>query len=98
MAFYFTPPTETNVPPVYKVRDPFRPASRVAHSLFRHYSSRSGGVSVLKQINGTYVTKTYPTQHECDAAAAVYIGGHRYSVTAAEKTSLEANGFTVETI
>lgn len=96
-AYYFTPPTIDAVPPIYVSRDSFRPVAQVAQRLFRHYKQRAVGVSVLKNQDGTYTTKSYPTQAECEAAAAVYLGGHTYSITSTEASALQAAGFTVVT-
>ena len=55
------------------------------------------GVTVLK-INGEYFELRYPSSEEIDEAEAAYIGGYSYEVSAGEKASLEAAGYTVETV
>lgn len=55
------------------------------------------GISVLK--NGAVYTEVrFPSSEEVDAADVAYIGGYSYEVDAAEKTSLEAAGYTVATV
>lgn len=54
------------------------------------------GVTVLK-TSGVYTEIRYPSSEEVDAADIAYIGGYSYEVTAAEKTALEAAGYTVVT-
>ena len=55
------------------------------------------GVSVLK-INGVYYQLRNPSSEEVEAAQVAYIGGYSYEVDFAEKTALEAAGYTVETV
>lgn len=55
------------------------------------------GITVLK-IDGEYYQVRYPSSEEVDAADIAYIGGYSYEVTLEEKTALEAEGYTVETI
>jgi hypothetical protein len=55
------------------------------------------GITVLK-IDGDYYEVRYPSSEEVDAADIAYIGGYSYEVDATEKTTLEAAGYTVETI
>lgn len=54
-------------------------------------------VTVLK-IDGEYYEVRYPSSEEVTAADIAYIGGGTYTVDAAEKASLEAAGYTVETV
>lgn len=55
------------------------------------------GISVLK--NGSVYTEVrFPSSEEVDAADVAYIGGYSYEVDAAEKTALEAAGYTVATV
>lgn len=54
-------------------------------------------ITVLK-INGEYYEIRYPSAEEVAAADIAYIGGGTYPVDAAEKVSLEAAGYTVETV
>ena len=55
------------------------------------------GITVLK-INGEYYEVRYPSSEEVQEAEIAYIGGYSYEVSAGEKDSLEAAGYTVETI
>lgn len=55
------------------------------------------GISVLK-VDGQYYQTRYPSSEEVQAAQIAYIGGYSYTVSAAEKTMLEAAGYTVETV
>lgn len=55
------------------------------------------GVTVLK-IDGEYYETRYPSSEEVAAAQAAYLGGYSYEVSPGEKASLEAAGYTVETV
>jgi hypothetical protein len=55
------------------------------------------GVTVLK-IDGVYYETRFPSSEEIAEADVAYIGGYSYEVSAGEKASLEAAGYTVETI
>jgi hypothetical protein len=55
------------------------------------------GITVLK-IDGTYYQVRYPSAEEVADSDIAYIGGYSYEVTAGEKASLEAAGYTVETV
>lgn len=55
------------------------------------------GVTVLK-IDGDYYEVRYPSAEEVEEADIAYIGGYSYEVSAEEKASLEAAGYTVETV
>ncbi len=55
------------------------------------------GITVLK-IDGEYYEVRFPSSEEVDAAEQAYIGGYSYEVNEAEKASLEAAGYTVETV
>jgi hypothetical protein len=55
------------------------------------------GITVLK-IDGEYFEIRFPSSEEVDAAEQAYIGGYSYEVNEAEKASLEAAGYTVETV
>jgi hypothetical protein len=55
------------------------------------------GITVLK-IDGEYFEVRYPSSEEVEAADEAYIGGYSYEVTEGEKASLEAAGYTVETV
>jgi hypothetical protein len=54
------------------------------------------GVTVLK-IQGEYYEVRFPSSEEVQEAEVAYIGGYSYEVDEAEKTALEAAGYTVET-
>lgn len=82
MAYYFTPPTVNEGP-------------AGANKLFYRYKL-ARGITVLKE-NGVYRQTRYPFTTELAQAEAAYVGGHKYEVSAAEKTSLEAAGYTVTT-
>lgn len=55
------------------------------------------GITVLK-IDGDYFEVRYPSSEEVEDADIAYIGGYSYEVSAEEKASLEAAGYTVETV
>ena len=55
------------------------------------------GITVLK-IDGEYFQVRFPSSEEVQAAEVAYIGGYSYEVDEAEKTRLEAAGYTVETV
>ena len=55
------------------------------------------GITVLK-IDGEYYEMRYPSSEEVEAAEEAYMGGYSYEVSAGEKASLEAAGYTVETV
>lgn len=55
------------------------------------------GVSVIK-IDGEYYELQNPSSEEVAAAEAFYLGGITYDVSPGEKASLEAAGYTVETV
>jgi hypothetical protein len=55
------------------------------------------GITVLK-IDGQYYELRYPSSEEVEAAEEAYMGGYSYEVTIGEKASLEAAGYTVETV
>ena len=83
MAYLFAPPTVNQGP-------------AGGHWLFWRYSLKRG-ITVYK-IGNTYYEEQYPSQDDLDQASAVYLGGHEHYVTLAEKTSLEAAGYTVSTV
>lgn len=82
MAYYFTTPTVSEGP-------------LAEGALFRRYRL-TRGVSVLKK-DGIYTEVRYPSGEESAAADIFYLGGITYEVSASEKASLEAAGYTVET-
>ena len=55
------------------------------------------GITVLK-IDGEYFEIRFPSSEETQTADIAYIGGYSYEVSEAEKASLEAAGYTVETV
>jgi len=55
------------------------------------------GITVLK-IDGEYFEIRFPSSEETQAADIAYIGGYSYEVSEGEKASLEAAGYTVETV
>jgi len=55
------------------------------------------GITVLK-VDGEYYEVRYPSSEEVEAAEKAYMGGYSYEVSPGEKASLEAAGYTVETI
>ena len=55
------------------------------------------GVSVLK-VAGEYYEYRSPSSEEIAEAEVAYIGGYSYEVSPGEKASLEAAGYTVETV
>lgn len=55
------------------------------------------GITVLK-IDDEYYEVRNPSSEEVEEADEAYIGGYSYEVDEAEKTSLEAAGYTVATI
>jgi len=82
MPFYFTPPTVEEGPA----------GDNVLH--YRYKLPR--GITVIKE-SGVYRQERYPYAEDLANADLYYLGGHRYEVSATEKTALEAAGYTVET-
>ena len=64
--------------------------------LFARYT-RKQGITVYS-IDGQWYEEQYPWADDLDAADAVYLGGHEYEVTEAEKIDLEAAGYEVSTV
>lgn len=87
---YFTPPVAFDNPPI--LPDSKGPALW----LFRHYGGRPRGRSVLKQSDGTWVTRDQPTTDEIADALVYYQGGRTYEVTLDEAEELYAAGYTVD--
>jgi hypothetical protein len=83
MAYRFTTPTVSEGPAGEGV-------------LFSRYRLVRG-VTVLK-IQGEYYEVRFPSSEEVQEAEVAYIGGYSYEVDEAEKASLEAAGYTVETV
>jgi len=63
--------------------------------LFYRYKLKHG-VTVYK-VGSSWYEEEYPSQDDLDVADAVYLGGHEHPVTQAEKTDLEAAGYSVIT-
>lgn len=82
MAFYFTPPTVSEGPA----------GENILH--YRYKLER--GITVIKE-DGVYREERFPYAEDLANADLYYLGGHRYEISAAEKASLEAAGYTVET-
>ena len=89
---------------VYTLVSPTAMAKRDEDGLFRHYVRTNFTYTVV--INsGVASSVSYITQEQIAAAdagtgydgKAVFLGGHRNTVSEAEKTILEAAGYTVTT-
>lgn len=61
--------------------------------LFARYTL-TRGVTVLK-VGSDWLEVRFPTQDLIAEASAVYMGGHEYVVTQAERDDLVAAGYTV---
>ena len=83
MAYYFTTPTVSEGP-------------LADGPLFSRYRLTKG-VSVIKE-DGVYRELQSPSSEEIEASEAFYLGGITYEVNLAEKSSLEAAGYTVTTV
>jgi hypothetical protein len=83
MAYYFTTPVVNEGPA----------AENVLH--YRYKIKR--GVTVVN-YDGDYYETRGASQEELEGATKYYLGGMTYEVTAAEKASLEAAGYTVQTV
>jgi hypothetical protein len=64
--------------------------------LFWRYTLKRG-ITVYK-IDNQWYEEQYPWQDDLDQASVVYLGGHEYEVTEAEKDDLEAAGYEVSTV
>jgi hypothetical protein len=51
------------------------------------------GISILKNLDGSYSQVRYPSLDELNASAAYYLGGHSYTLTPQEVTDLTAAGY-----
>lgn len=93
MAFQFTPPTYDQARKTPKMTQRQR-------RLWRFYDGHAAGYSVLitDGVASTYPGVVAPEQDSIDAATSYFQGGHTYTVTAAEKTILEAASYTVDTV
>lgn len=83
MAFYFTTPIVNEGPAAY-------------NTLHYRYKIKRG-VTVVN-YNEVYYETRGASQEELAEATKYYLGGMTYQVTAGEKASLEAAGYTVETV
>jgi len=83
MAYFFTTPTVSEGP-------------LAEGPLFSRYRLTKG-VSVIK-VDGEYYELREPSSEEVEAAEAFYLGGITYEVSLEEKTSLEAAGYTIDTL
>ena len=83
MAYLFAPPVLE-----------YGPAG--GHWLFYRYSLKHG-VTVYK-IGNSWYEEEYPSQDDLDIASVVYLGGHEYEVTDAERINLQNGGYTVRTV
>ena len=63
--------------------------------LFARYT-RKQGVTVFR-IDGDWYEDRFPAQDDLDMADVVYLGGHEYPITEAEKDALEAADYDVIT-
>lgn len=60
--------------------------------LFSRYKIRRG-MSILKNLDGSYSTVRFPAQTDIEASAGVYMGGHEYPLSGQEVTDLTAAGY-----
>ena len=63
--------------------------------LFARYT-RKQGVSLFR-IDGEWYEDRFPAQDDLDISDVIYLGGHEYVITEAEKDDLEAAGYDVIT-
>ena len=82
MSYLFVPPVENEGP-------------MGGNWLFARYT-RKQGVTVYR-IDGDFYEDRFPSQDDLASADLIYLGGHEYIVTTAEKNALEAAGYTVFT-
>ena len=80
MSYLFVPPVENE-----------RPMG--GNHLFARYT-RKQGVTVYR-LDGEFYEDRFPAQDDLIDADLVYLGGHEYVVTEAEKDALEAVGYEV---
>jgi hypothetical protein len=80
MAYLFSPPVVN-----------YGPAG--GNWLFSRYTL-SHGMTVYK-IGNTWYEEEYPSQDDLNTASAIYVGGHEYYVTEAEKNDLEDADYEV---
>lgn len=84
----FNPPVSLDNPTVLPQ------TTGVAYMLFRHFTPRARGRTVLK-IDGVYGTYDWPYAEVVDSATEVYLGGHVYEVSQTVADALTAAGYTV---
>ena len=80
MPYLFVPPVENEGP-------------MGGNHLFARYT-RKQGVTVYR-LDGEFYEDRFPAQDDLIDADLVYLGGHEYVVTEAEKDALEAVGYEV---
>ena len=80
MSYLFVPPVENEGP-------------MGGNHLFARYT-RKQGVTVYR-LDGEFYEDRFPAQDDLIDADLVYLGGHEYVVTEAEKDALEAVGYEV---
>jgi hypothetical protein len=61
--------------------------------LFARYTRKQG--TTVYRVNGEFYEDRFPSQDDLVDADLVYLGGHEYVVTEAEKDALEAVGYEV---
>ena len=81
----------------YYFEPPFVMEGPAGYNKLHYRMKLKRGISVLKE-NGVYRETRYPYIDELRDAEAYYLGGSRNLVTLTEKQSLEAAGYTVETV
>ena len=95
--YTFTPPlsadgcSRTDIDPVLLKKNP------LGNKLMAHFASIPIGVNVWVKQDGT-ITQDQPDPDEIGLIRAIYWGGHTATISLAEKTALEAAGYTVVTI
>ena len=83
MPYLFVPPVEDEGP-------------MGGNWLFARYT-RKQGVTVYR-LDGQFYEDRFPAQDDLVQADVVYLGGHEYYITLAEKNALESVGYTVSTV
>lgn len=66
--------------------------------LMRHIHHHGGYPVAVMLVGGVIVEKSVPTQVEMAAATTVWMGGRDNVVSVAEKTVLEAAGYSIITV
>ena len=82
---------------VYEFRPPTVEEGPAGNNVLHYRYRLTRGITVINE-NGVYRQTRYPYQEELDAATAYDLGGSVHIVSAAEKASLEAAGYTVQTV